>query len=217
MEPVWTASPPDGARPEEGPGGFRSCEIQSVRPGLTPPTWPLVEAELHTWLGRANQAPPEDLHFAEHLADLHANLERIHPFRDGNGRVGRLVLNLLLVRYGAPPAILYKRNRAHYLRALARADAGDPGPLGEIIARAVRHSIERFLLPELAGPSRMVPLASLGTPELSHLALQSAAKRGRLRGYRLSNQWYSNQKSVNEYKQSRKRGRRPREQQAPVG
>jgi Uncharacterized conserved protein len=67
----------------------------------------------------------------------HAAFERIHPFIDGNGRVGRLLTNLLLVRLGYPPAIIQKRQRERYLKALAQADRSDAGPLGELIARAV--------------------------------------------------------------------------------
>jgi len=167
-----------------------------------------VPAEFDGWLDLANGSPGEGQHFVEHLADIHATFERIHPFRDGNGRVGRLVVNLLLVRQGAPPAILYKKDRARYLRSLGRADAGDPGPLGELLARAVRHSVERFLLPALAGPSRLVPVASLATSDLSHVALQTAAKRGRVRAYQVAGQWYSNRKWVNEYRRSRRQGRR---------
>jgi hypothetical protein len=80
--------------------------------------------------------------------------------------------------------------------------------LGELLARAVRHSIERFVLPALAGPHRLVPLTSLATRELSHVALLSAAKRNRLRAVRLSDQWYSSQKWVNEYRKSRRQGRK---------
>jgi Fic family protein len=59
---------------------------------------------------------------------LHRSLERIHPFIDGNRRVGRPVLNLVLVRLGRTPAIIYKRARDRYLTALDRADHDDFGP-----------------------------------------------------------------------------------------
>jgi Fic family protein len=38
---------------------------------------------------------------------LHCRFEQIHPFLDGDGRTGRVILNLLLVRLGYPPAIIY--------------------------------------------------------------------------------------------------------------
>ncbi|MGH9891997.1 MAG: Fic family protein [bacterium] len=48
----------------------------------------------------------------ERIADLDAPFQRIHPFLNGNGRVGRLLTNLVLVRLGYPPAVIYKRDRA---------------------------------------------------------------------------------------------------------
>lgn len=134
---------------------------------------------------------------------FHASFERIHPFRDGNGRVGRLILNLLLVRHGVPPAILYQRDRAKYLRALRRADEGENGPLGEVVARSVRHSIERHVLPALAGPLRLVPLGSLATADVSRLALLSAERRNRLRAVRMSDAYCSTRQWGEEYKSSR--------------
>jgi hypothetical protein len=105
------------------------------------------------------------------VADIHARFERIHPFRDGNGRVGRLATNLLLVRHGYPPVVIYKRDRTRYLNALRRADRGDPGPLAEIFARAVTDGIYRFLLPGLAGPHRLVRFGR--SPTQSSLATRS--------------------------------------------
>jgi hypothetical protein len=141
------------------------------------------------------------------LADLHAHFERIHPFRDGNGRAGRLALNLLLVRMFYPPAIIHKRDRPRYLRSLERADKGDPCPLGELLARALVHGIDRFLLPNLAGPQRLIRLSALADRDLSVIALRRAAERGRLRAQRGSDQWYSTRKWVDEYKASRHKGR----------
>ena len=54
----------------------------------------------------------DDARLIARLAELHARLEQIHPFLDGNGRTGRLILNLILVRLGYPQAIIYKGDRA---------------------------------------------------------------------------------------------------------
>ena len=66
---------------------------------------------------------------------------------DGNGRTGRLVLNRMLVLLGYPPAIVFKNERAKYLSAMRKADKGDFGPLGELVARAVTSNSYKFILP----------------------------------------------------------------------
>jgi len=203
VEPVWLHSPPDGLHPGEGPGSFRRHDIRPFAGGMTPPPFPEVPALVTDWLSDANRGPDDDQHPMLFVADLHARFERIHPFRDGNGRTGRLATNLLLVRHGYPPAVILKRDRARYLQALRRADRGDPGPLAEMVARSVTDSIYRFLLPGLAGPQRLVPLRSLADSVLSHNALAVAAKRGRLRAVRRTDQWYSTKQWVDQYKASR--------------
>ncbi len=207
MGPVWRIFPPEGAGITEGPGAFRECEVESLREGFRPPPWITVRPQLDEWLEVVGAGPHNGAHFLEYVAEAHASFERIHPFRDGNGRVGRLVMNLLLVRNGAPPAILDKRVRVKYLRSLERADNGESGPLAELIARSARDSVERFLLPALAGPQRLVPLRSLASKELSHQALLSAAKRGRLQATKIGGGWYSSQHHVNDYRDSRHQGR----------
>jgi hypothetical protein len=205
VEPAWKQAPPADHMEGEGPGSFRKHDINPFASGMTPPPWPDVPPFVTDWLAAANAPRHSGTHLMVRLADLHGSFERIHPFRDGNGRTGRLVLNLMLVRGGYPPAVIYKRDRAKYLRALARADAGDPGALAELLARAVKHGIDRFLLPGLAGPHRMIPLTALADNELSLLALRRAADRGRMRAQRRSDQWYSTKKWVDEYKAARYR------------
>jgi len=209
VEPVWRHFPPSGQHPDEGPGAFRRKDIRPLASGHTPPAWTDVPALLMDWLAYVNAKDPT-IHPMVHLADAHARFERIHPFLDGNGRTGRLVLNLLLVRNGYPPAIIYKSQRSEYRKNLRRADKGDPEPLVEQLARAVKHSIDRFVLPGLAGPNRMVPLTALASKELSLVSLRRAAQRGRLQATMRGSLWYSTKKWVDEYRQSRRRGRRKR-------
>lgn len=114
-----------------------------------------------------------------------------------------MVLSLLLVRSGYPPAVIHKDERAKYLRGLKRADEGDPGPLAELLARAVRDGIHRFLMPALAGPSSVVPLSGLANDQISRSALTAAAQRGRLKANKYGVGWYSTRQWVDEYLASR--------------
>ena len=55
-------------------------------------------------------------------AYLHLNFESIHPFADGNGRVGRTLMNYFLMINGYPPAIIYDEDKKTYYMALAVFD-----------------------------------------------------------------------------------------------
>ena len=192
MGPVWDVAPHPDASPDEGPGAFRRHDIQPFPDGMIPPPWTDVPALVSDWLEKANDLRGGGSEFPSALARLHCRFEQIHPFLDGNGRAGRLVLNLMLVRLGYPPVIIYKRQRLRYLRALRRADQGDTGALGELLARALLDNLNRFIIPAVTGPARLVPLAALATSEISTNALRAAANRGRLQARRGSDgQWRS--------------------------
>lgn len=206
MTPVWNVSPHPDATEREGPGSFREHDLRQFASGMTPPPWTEVPARVDEWLVTANALRPRSREFPEAIAASHSRFEQIHPFLDGNGRTGRLVLNMMLVRLGYPPAIIYKGQRAKYLRALARADAGEVGALGELIARATLDNLYRFIVPAVAGPARLVPLAALETAELSHNALRVAAVRGRLQATKgPDGQWRSSRNWVDQYRASRHR------------
>ena len=204
MGPVWEVAPHPDALPEEKPGAFRRHDIQPFPEGMTPPSWVDVPARLQEWLKAASALPARTLGFPLALAELHCRFERIHPFLDGNGRAGRLVLNLLLIRLGYPPVIIYKAQRERYLRALRRADRGDFGALAELLARAMIDNLHRFIVPAVTGPSRLVPLAALATAEIGVSALRMAANRGRLRASKgPDGHWRSTRGWRDEYLQSR--------------
>jgi hypothetical protein len=206
MSKVWEVAPHRDAGPEEGPGSFRRHNIRPFPAGMRPPDWPDVPSLMTDWVQRAADLAAARAPFPEALATVHAELERIHPFLDGNGRTGRLLTNLLLIRLGYPPAIIRKADRGAYLRNLRRADAGDPGPLGEFLARAITDTLMRFIVPAVAGPARLVPLAALATNDVSARALRAAAERGRLRARRDDRgHWRSTRRWVDQYRNGRYR------------
>lgn len=55
-------------------------------------------------------------------ACFHCKLENIHPFADGNGRVGRLVMNYFLLLHNHPPIIIHEEDRRSYFDALEAWD-----------------------------------------------------------------------------------------------
>ena len=206
MGSAWSVAPHPDATTREAPGSFREHDIHPFPGGMTPVSWPFVPAEMASWVDQVNALDPNSAILTEALAALHCRFEQVHPFLDGNGRAGRLILNLILVRRGYPPAIIYKRDRARYLRALQRADTGDPSALGEMLARAILDSLHRFVIPAVGDPERLVPLAALETPGMKASALRAAADRGRLRATRTSDgQWRSSRRWVDEYVASRYR------------
>jgi fido (protein-threonine AMPylation protein) len=201
LTPVWDVAPHPNATDAERPGSFREHDIQPFPSGMQPPPWPEVPAMIADWLSNAqklgNKSPGAD---PEALARLHSSFEQIHPFLDGNGRTGRLILNLLLVRLGYPPAIIYKGDRSRYLGALGRADQGDHGPLAELLARAILDNLHKFVVPAVAGPSRLVPLPALASKQISANALRVAATRGRLQASKAADgTWRSTRAWVGEY------------------
>lgn len=55
-------------------------------------------------------------------AYFHAKFENIHPFSDGNGRVGRLLMNYILLVHNHPPIIIHEEDRKDYYNALEKFD-----------------------------------------------------------------------------------------------
>lgn len=213
MPPVWQVSPHPETTPREAPGQFREHDIHPFSGGMTPPAWPLVPARLQDWVDKVSTLTPalmdpaaSSVPLVELLAEIHSGFERVHPFIDGNGRTGRLVLNLILVRLGLPPIVILKTQRPHYLAALQKSDDGDHGPLGELLARAMYDNLNRFIVPGAAGPARLVPLTALAGKDFTVAALRQAAARGRLDAVQgMDGVWRSSRKAVDQYARSRRR------------
>lgn len=83
---------------------------------------PVLMKELFHDVLRAN-AKRKDV--IAQAANIHSRFERIHPFSDGNGRVGRLLLDAMLLRANLPPAIIRQENRRFYILYLSKSQLHD--------------------------------------------------------------------------------------------
>ena len=72
--------------------------------------------------------------------EFHWRFEEIHPFEDGNGRVGRILLNSLLVEFGYAPVIYFTDNHSSYCQALTKARSGNSRPLTKHYVLSIKKS-----------------------------------------------------------------------------
>ena len=87
-----------------------------------------------------------DLHPVALAGEAHYRLVSIHPFVDGNGRTARLLMNLLLLMQGFPPAIIRKTDRLKYIASLEKAQlGGSKADFEGLIAKAVDRSLDIYL------------------------------------------------------------------------
>ncbi|OJW14766.1 Fic family protein [Mucilaginibacter sp. 44-25] len=76
---------------------------------------------------------------------FHHKFVAIHPFDDGNGRLSRILMNLILMQNGFPPAIVKMDDRKNYYALLSRADNGDSWPFVEYISERVKNSLNIYV------------------------------------------------------------------------
>lgn len=105
----------------EDAGSFRNAQVRVG--SIIPINAKLVEAEIDNLIKWYNSN--KRLHPLELAPVFHCNFERIHPFFDGNGRIGRLLLNFILMKKGFPMIIIQNKNKRRYYTALKRADDGN--------------------------------------------------------------------------------------------
>lgn len=209
---VWGAYPPVTG---DKPGQIRVSGPTPIIRGSSiklPPSGD-VSKLLVVLIEKINIGPDKlGMYTVEWVAKIHSEFEAIHPFRDGNGRTGRLLMNYLLIVYGHPPAIILKSQRSRYMRALERAqgEKSDYTMLIELIARSVRDNLNKLMLPKISKCEDLVPLSTLaeGT-KYQPSYLRRLAQEGKLKAVKEGVLWLSTKKWFQQYLESRSpRGRR---------
>ena len=131
-------------RPEDK-GVYRRIPV-TIAGAYTQPVQPILIAPKITELLAENEERKKTMHPIERIARFHLEFEGIHPFIDGNGRTGRLVLNLELIRNGYPPINVKFADRRRYYDAFdAYYRDGKADNMILLVAEYVGERLDRYL------------------------------------------------------------------------
>ncbi len=125
--------------PDEA-GSYRGNNVIITGTDYLPPDHTEVPQLMKELIGRLNS--PSEKHPLEWASDLHAEFESIHPFTDGNGRIGRLILSIMAMKNGYCPVIIPPARRAEYITAMQKANKGDLSLLRALIISVILEEIK---------------------------------------------------------------------------
>ncbi len=189
---------------DEAKGKYRTENVRILGAIKSPPQAAKVHGLMKQFAEYA-KTNPEKLNTVEFAAMLHYKLVEIHPFIDGNGRVSRLLMNLLLMKHGYPITIVLKTDRKKYYDTLKEADKGNPTPIIDFIGYCVNRSLDIYLSAFKKG-MEYISLAEAikGTP-YSQEYLSLLARKGKLDAIKLGRNWMTTKKVVEEYIKNHKK------------
>ncbi len=101
--------------------GYRTTDVRVIKSNFDATPAKYVNTDMNLLL-KWYQEYENKLHPFVLAAIFHHKFEKIHPFADGNGRTGRMLLNYLLLTKGYPPIIIHKATRKEFLEAMRIAD-----------------------------------------------------------------------------------------------
>ena len=130
-------------RPEDK-GIYRRIPVR-IMGAYTEPVQPYLIEPKMTDLLAENEKRRETMNPIERIARFHLEFEGIHPFIDGNGRTGRLLLNLDLIRNGYPPINVKFTDRKRYYDAFdAYYQDGNADEMINLIAGYVDERLDEY-------------------------------------------------------------------------
>jgi len=145
-----------------------------------------VEALLDAAL--ADYQGAHDDYFLDSIARFHREFERIHPFLDGNGRIGRAIINWQLTRMGFSPLIIRDKEKQEYYRTFRESGTMGARLMERILALALAESLAKRIA-YLSG-STIITLADYARKLKKPAAgIFNAARRQTIHAFREKGEW----------------------------
>lgn len=99
-------------------GGYRNHGVRITGSNVPTANYVKVPDLMKALVANINKGTKDTI---RHIASIHAQFETIHPFGDGNGRIGRLLMHAMALRENLPPAVILQQNRRFYITYLNNA------------------------------------------------------------------------------------------------
>ena len=119
--------------------GYRLKDVKVFRSHFDSTPGPYIKTDMGLLLKWYNENMKK-LHPFVLAVIFHHKFEKIHPFMDGNGRIGRMLMNVILMNNNYPPIIISKKDRTEYLDSLASADKINLNEINQKYKKIVKFS-----------------------------------------------------------------------------
>ena len=181
-------------------GQWRRGSVRILGSPHTPPRAEKVIRYMQDWERDYSERDMEGEDIFQLAAWMHLRFEEIHPFSDGNGRVGRLLLNLHLLRHSWPPVHVLPDDRNRYIDALIAGHKGDVGPLDDLIKELMGRTL-LDLLDQIGTDDdalrTTVELGSEGQYSAKYLGLR--CKQGEMPAILRRHNWWTSRRAISAY------------------
>lgn len=129
----------------EDRGVYRRVPVTIMGAVHTPPQPYLVPSQMEHLIMKYAQM--SSLHVIERVSLFHLEFEAIHPFVDGSGRTGRLLLNLELMKEGYPPINIKFADRKRYYDCFTsyHTNGNNPSEMVSLVGQAVEEELSRYV------------------------------------------------------------------------
>jgi Fic family protein len=188
---------------EANAGSYRTTNVMIVGARHIPPAAHKIAQLMDGFLEWFYQSKNE-ISVAELAALAHYKLVHIHPFIDGNGRTARLLMNLILIQNGYPPAVILNIDRKRYYKALKEADTGNLAPFVGFVGRSVERSLLIYLNAlksqnDTQDKFGYIPLAEAAQIcGKSQARLSNLARLGKLSAVKMNGVWLTTREALGE-------------------